>query len=244
MSFEGIIDNPFDQATPTYAPETRRLEQILAQASHNAALGLRVALPGRIHAIRGDQTVDVQPLLKTRFVDKGVVDMAILQDVPVAMPQGFDWRVSYPLAVGDLGLCVFCDRNIDAFLASDGTLPQDPQDRRTHDLSDAVFFPGMVPSKMQTTDVQPSGDLVLGNGQATMRLRKNGSLAVENTHAELITVIGRIAQQLASLTSALSSAAIMTPSGAASFAPPTTGALSGVQNALQAIQNDLTTFQT
>lgn len=244
MGFAGIVDNPFDASAPSYAPETRTLEQVLLQAVRAAALNLRVALPAKIHAIKGDQTVDVQPMLQSRFVGKGVQDMALLQDVPVAMPMGADWRIGLPLAPGDLGLCVFCDRNIDAFLGSDGTAPQDPQDRRAHDLSDAVFYPGLVPAKRQSTDVQATGDMVLQNGHTTLRLRKGGTVAVQNAQLELVAVLDRLVAANLQLAQDLQAAQTLTAFGPAPFIAASVQQFVGVAQSLQAIRQDLDTFKT
>lgn len=244
MGFAGVVDNPFDASVPTYAPQTPSLEQLIVQATRTLGLNLRVALPARVHAIKGDQKVDVQPLYQACFVDVGVVDMAMLQDVPVAMPMGADWRIGYPLAVGDLGLCVFCDRSLDTFLASDGTSPQDPLDRRTHDLSDAVFYPGLVPDQKQTLDVQPSQDLVLQNGKTTVRLRKDGTVAVQNTQLELLDVLDRLVAQNIALAQKLQASQVLTSFGPAPFIASSVQAFASIQSSLQTIRQNLDTFKT
>ena len=244
MGFAGIVDNPFDPTVASYTPQAPTLEQVIQQATRIAALNLRVALPARVHAVKGDQKVDVQPLLQACFVDRGIVDMAMLQDVPVAMPMGQDWRLGFPVAPGDVGLCVFCDRSLDTFLASDGTTPQDPQDRRAHDLSDAIFYPGLVPDPKQTTDIQATGDLVLQNGQTTVRLRKDGTVALQNSQLELLAILDRLVQQNIQLAQSLQTSQILTAFGPSPFIAASIQAFAAIQSSLQAIRQDFDTFKT
>lgn len=241
MAFAAPDNTPLSPSQPNYAPETPRLEAVLHAAQHALALQLRVALPAQILAITGEQTVDVLPLFQTRIFGQKVQDMPVLRGVPVAMPQGADWRISFPLAVGDTGLCVFCDRNLDAFLSSDGSVPQDPQDSRCHDLNDAVFFPGLVPTPKQTTDT--GDDLVLQNGAATLRLRKDGTVSLKNALQEAVALMVRAVQAQADALGALVGAQIATTTGPASFSVDTLSALRGLQSTTQTLHDSLKTFQ-
>ena len=62
--------------------------------------------------------------------------------VPVCFPGSGGWKVTFPISKGDTGLLIFCSRSIDRWLSEGGSV--DPQDDRTHDLSDAVFVPGLT----------------------------------------------------------------------------------------------------
>lgn len=244
MALASAASDPFDPAPVNLRPETAALEEVMLKAVRYGALGLRVAMPCQIIAVRGDQTVDVQPLFQTRFTGQKPQDMAHLLEVPVAMPQGQDYRITYPLAVGDLGLAIFCDRNMDAFLASDGTRAQDPQDDRCHDLSDAVFVPGLVPTSLQTTDVKPSGDLVLQNGQLTLRMQKAGRLSVHNGTQEVIDLLDQLLQAQIDLTQDLAQALVLTNFGPAGFITSSVNAFMGIAQRLAVLKTQLDTFKT
>ena len=68
--------------------------------------------------------------------------LPVIPSVPVCFPGSGAFRVTFPVAKGDTGLLVFCSRSIDRWLSEGGSV--DPQDDRTHDLSDAVFVPGLT----------------------------------------------------------------------------------------------------
>lgn len=243
MAYAGADANPFDQATLNLSPETAALEDVMQKVARYSALNLRVAMPCKIVAVKGDQTVDVQPLLQTYLQGQGCVNMAQLHAVPVAMPMGADFRITYPIAPGDLGLAVFCDRNMDAFVASDGTLPQDPQDSRSHALSDAVFYPGLAPTMRQTTDVQPSGDLVLQNGQMTLRLKKSGQISAHNGAQELVDLLDQLLSANLQLISDLSASLVLTAFGPAGFIASSVAQFNQVAQSLQSLKANLDTFK-
>jgi hypothetical protein len=231
-------------ADANLSPETASLEEVISKAVRYGALNLRVAMPCRVVRVTGDQTVDLQPLYMTRFKGQDAQAMAPLHDVPVVMPQGQDFRVTYPVAPGDLGLALFCDRNLDAFLASDGTAPQDPQDDRCHDVSDAVFFPGLVPQKLQTTDVQQTGDMVLQNGQLTLRLQKSGRLSVHNGTQEVVDLLDQLLKAQMDLVTDLAQALVLTSLGPAPFTMNSVQTFVDIGTRLAALKTNLDTFKS
>lgn len=233
-----------DPGAANLSPETAALEEVIQKAVRYGALNLRVAIPCQIIAVQADQTVALQPLFMTRFKGQSAQAMAPLHDVPVAMPQGRDFRVSYPVAPGDLGLALFCDRNLDAFLASDGTTPKDPQDDRNHDLSDAVFFPGLVPQTLQTKDVLPTGDMVLQNGQLTLRLQKSGRLSVHNGTQEVVDLLDQLLQAQIDLMQKLAQALVLTPLGPAGFIMKSVQDFVDINTRLSSLKTNLDTFKS
>ncbi|KAK1548664.1 hypothetical protein Q3G72_022997 [Acer saccharum] len=241
MAFTLADNNPCDASAPNYKPETPTLEDIILQGMDQGALRLRVALPAKVLAVTAEQTVDVQPLFQTRFLGKLPQDMANLRAVPVVMPRGADYRISMPVAVGDTGLCVFLDRNMDTFMASNGTQPVDPQDNRAHDLSDAVFFPGLVPDAKQTTDT--GSDMVLGNGDVTLRLQKSGHISVRNSQNELVDLLLQSLQLQIDTLTALMQAQSLTAFGPAPLLTTTIQALLQLKQTAQSLKQNLSTFQ-
>jgi hypothetical protein len=242
MTSASLEDNPFDPNTPNLSPETFALEQVIEQALVNFSLGLRVALPARVERCVGDSTVDLLPMYQTCFVGRAPENMAQLRNVPVVMPQGNGWRVAYPITPGDTGLCVFADRNLDTFLASDAAQPVDPADSRAHALADAVFIPGLVPNPKQTTDV--GTDLVLTNGHTEVRLREDGTLSVKNDQSELIDLLDKIVSQNIQLAQALQTAQTLTAFGPAPFLASSIAQFTANQSALQALRQSLDTFKS
>lgn len=192
----------------------------MRQYVHSGLRGLHVCFPAKIVDVLQDQTVDVQPSFLARYVGKDPSPLPIVRGVPVVMPMGILWRVSFPLAVGDTGLCIVADRNLDTWLAGDGGMA-DPLDTRAHALADAVFLPGLVPTKGQTDDT--SGDLVLGNGAGAAEIRiGDGTIALKNDAGEALSLIAGALSALASSVASLgrpAASAVTAASKLKSFAP-------------------------
>lgn len=169
MTYNDPTQNPYDASSIDYEPQTMPLAEVIKMAIQAASLNLRVAMPCSIVKINGDQNVDVQPLLQTRYVDGTVNNIPVIHQVMVGMPRGANYSVQYPLAVGDTGLCIFSDRSLDAWSSGSGVIT-DPQDSRAHDIADPIFYPGLVPFGKQTTDT--NGDSVYKTGQYTFRIGK------------------------------------------------------------------------
>lgn len=87
-------------------------------------------------------TVEVKPLIRVpvRTPDGGIemLEIPILQDVPVMFPCAGGFTITHPINVGDECLVSFSSRNIDNWWQSGGV--QNPFDTRHHDLSDGFAF--------------------------------------------------------------------------------------------------------
>jgi len=233
---------PLGDGTSTdLTPETWPLEEILRRTIHFNLQQLRVCLPARVTRVHGDQTVDLQPLFQVTYVGQKPTDMPQVLAVPVLMPQGNTWRVSYPLAVGDTGLCLVADRNLDTWLAGRGE-SADPQDDRAHDLNDAIFLPGLVPTGLQTADT--SGDVVLQNAQVTLRLNPKGQLSVTNSSQELVSVLHAATQCFIDTLQALQGVQALTAFGPAPLLASNIAQLAQMQSRASQILQNLDTFKS
>ncbi|MCH9834140.1 hypothetical protein K0U83_00680 [bacterium] len=128
----------------TSRPST--LQDLLARFRSSIVADLHTSLPGEI--VRYDsstQKADVRPLVKERYTDESgstqARDLPVIPAVPVKFPGGGGYRMTFPMDPGDAGLIVFCEASLDKWLVSGGTV--DPADDRRHDLTDAVFIPGL-----------------------------------------------------------------------------------------------------
>ena len=122
------------------------LQDLLARFRSSIVADLHTSLPGEI--IRYDsntQKADVRPLVKERYTDESGAtqarDLPVIPAVPVKFPGGGGYRMTFPMDPGDTGLIVFCEASLDKWLVSGGAV--DPADDRHHDLTDAVFIPGL-----------------------------------------------------------------------------------------------------
>lgn len=91
--------------------------------------------------------LDVKPLLNAYYTDGTIKERAMLLGVPLQMPASGASVVNIPVKQGDIVLCVFSMRGLDAFKSGDGT-PQAPTDFRMFDKRDAIAIPGIFPFNM------------------------------------------------------------------------------------------------
>ena len=123
------------------------LAQTFAVLQTQLRRSMWTALPGRVQSFDPvKQAADIEPLVHDTWEAEDGTNqtgpLPVIPSVPVCFPGSGGWRVTFPVAKGDTGLLVFCSRSIDRWLSEGGSV--DPQDDRTHDLSDAVFVPGLT----------------------------------------------------------------------------------------------------
>ncbi|EFF82102.1 Gp138 family membrane-puncturing spike protein [Acinetobacter haemolyticus] len=119
------------------------LLSIIKDAVATEILGLWTSLPCEVVSYDPDAvTVEVKPLIKVpaRTPEGGIemLEIPILQDVPVMFPCAGGFTITHPINVGDECLVSFSSRNIDLWWQSGGV--QNPFDTRHHDLSDGFAF--------------------------------------------------------------------------------------------------------
>lgn len=190
--FLETFDNPYDPNKQDLEPQTLPIDEVFKRAINTALLRMHTWLPAKVVALRGPQKVDIQPLLQTRYVTNQVVTLPPIQNVMVVMTMGADYSIKVPVAVGDTGIALFCERSLDVWSVSGGVV--DPADTRHHDMTDAVFIPGLYPFAAQLTD--QTTDLVITNGDAQFRVQKDGKFAVKNKSQELIANLVRLVTAL------------------------------------------------
>lgn len=215
---------------------TPSLDDVFAAASQQQALRLRVCMPAKVVEVHGPQHVDVLPLLRQRVRDV-VLDYPVVTGALVCMPVGGDFRLSWALKPGDTGVMLCADRSLDAYAASDGTTPVDPADARAHQLTDAIFIPGLLPHAKQT---EATDDMVLANGRAVIRLDKAGKFSIGNGATDLLAQVQMLSQQVSDLAKALSTATSTAPGGpldggTIASAIKASSASSAIQNAIKTL---------
>lgn len=122
------------------------LQDLLARFRESMVADLHTALPGKIVKYdESTQKADVQPLIKERYTDESGTaqarELPVIPAVPVQFTGSGGYRITFPVVAGDTGLIVFSEASLDKWLVSGGTV--DPADDRRHDLTDAVFLPGL-----------------------------------------------------------------------------------------------------
>lgn len=108
---------------------------------------LWTAMPGIVQDYDpATQTVTVQGAIQAQLMDRETgkwssATLPLFGKVPVAWPGGGGFQLTFPLAQGDEGIVVFGKNCIDAWWQNGGVQPQ--IEVRQHDLSDAMFIPGL-----------------------------------------------------------------------------------------------------
>ncbi len=163
---------------------TPELEELLELAIKSFLGDLHTALPGRVEEYSPDaQKVDVKPLIKRRIVHEDgtelLEELPIIPDVPVLFPRSAGFFMSFPIVRGDLVMLHFVERSIDKYLETEGE-DTDPDEFRTHDLTDAVAVPGFYPFKLPIQDINTT-NLVLGKDEGGIQIHftPEGSLEVK-----------------------------------------------------------------
>lgn len=180
--------------------------------------------------------VAVQPTLLRVFSSSPLpvpipVPIPPLQNLPVLYPRGTAWGMRYPIVPGDSGIALFCDRSLDLWKAQPLPLPIDPQNLRTHDLSDGVFIPGLYPLlSPEAPQLETAGalDFAVYNGLAQLFLQPAGGFIQGNGVVETYTL--QVALLTAIITAATAAATAYTAQAAAFAvqAAASTGPLAGL----------------
>ncbi|HEX5035074.1 MAG TPA: Gp138 family membrane-puncturing spike protein [bacterium] len=172
MGAENFFDDeegPEQGVTPTFA-------EVIKTAISSQMADLRVSMPAKV--LKYDhkkQLAEVQPLFRRRYPDGKVLDPPKVYNVPVGHPRAGDTFIHLPIKPGDLVNLVIMDRSTDKWLDSGDMI--EPDDVRTHDLSDAWAYPG-VWSKNKAFSPANGDDLILKNGKGEVRVREDGKFQV------------------------------------------------------------------
>ncbi len=100
---------------------------------------LAVTSPGGL-ALAG--TVDVQPLVNQLDGQGNAVPHGTVNDIPYTRMQGGLNAIVMDPQVGDIGVCVFCDRDSSAAQATRGVA--NPGSLRRSDMADGVYIGGLL----------------------------------------------------------------------------------------------------
>jgi hypothetical protein len=139
----------------------------ITQALHQFECDLRVSIPAEVisfDAVR--QVVSVQPLIKEQIRVKAVptqVTLPILDDVPIVLPMGGGFSLTFPIKPGDECDLVFSDMAFDMWWQSGGVQKQPDGKLYRHDIGDAKAHFGLrnqtrVLTNYSTTSAQMRSD--------------------------------------------------------------------------------------
>jgi len=133
----------------------------------------------------------VKPTLKRKYKNESeAVELPTISNVPVSFQRMGPAHLRLPVEPGQTGHIIFNERSIDGWLVSGGKI--DPQDPRKHSLSDAVFYPGLVPNNnpMESSAAQDSIELKLNGSH--VEILNNGKFKVTNGTEELFDLLVQV----------------------------------------------------
>jgi len=158
-----------DYSVQDIDPEERRAERI-----RQALANVNTSLPCTVKSV-AVSSVDLELNILRQFNGQEQKPL-VLEQVPVMFPQTTSHGVTFPIKPGDTGIALFQQRNIDRWLLdAENKTPATP---RLHDLSDAVFVPGLQKSgetfiPANTTVRSPDMTIALGEGSSGVLKMQN-----------------------------------------------------------------------
>lgn len=149
-------------------------ESLIEQMLNSELLNVRTCIPVIVVDVSGD-VVDVEIVVERVLVGGTTQGVARLLGIPILHIGNADYGVSFPVAVGDEGLALFSDRDIQLFLESGKQSA--PSMLRNHDLSDAVYLPTNLSKQKRVGKIDPSALLVTA-GTSGLTINKDGAIEV------------------------------------------------------------------
>jgi hypothetical protein len=200
--------------TDRLSGSTPNLEDVIREAIDSYSLRVHTALPGVIKEWDPDtQTASVLPAVQTAVRDlKGrhiFETLPLIYDVPVMFPRTLAGYMTFPIQVGDTGLLIFPELDPAQWLCSDPNAPpKSAGDQRRHDLSGAVFIPGLYQYANKITDFD-SDNVVLSS---TSLVKVGGASATDP-----VVLMSKLEAQLSILVAGINAAAVVANDGGAAF---------------------------
>lgn len=200
------------------ATEDVTLFELLQLAMDGRLAQLHVSLPARVVSYSATkQTVTVTPQLNRAVPDGGggfvSESLPQLSDVPVIFPRCKQFAITFPLAVGDAGLLVFCERNPGAWRTTGQQC--DPGDVGMHTLDGAVFYPGFFDDAAPAATAD-AVNMIIGSdtdGPSRIEIRPTGGGNLGKNASDGIVT----STDIANIKTAIAGAAVVANDGGAAF---------------------------
>ena len=164
--------------------ETPTMAQVISKAIKAQLLDVHVSLPAKIESYDAtEQKANITPLLRKKYIKNDlVIDLPVINNVPVQWPSASSGSsfLHLPLKAGDVGMAIFCERSLDLWKSGDNSTVT-PNDPRHHNLTDAIFIPGINAFKSALKNV-PADNAVLQNGNMRIELDPSGKKQINHDH--------------------------------------------------------------
>lgn len=159
------------------------LTALLNQAIRNRMAELQTAMPAQIISYDfKTQKAAVQPTINRRYADGRVEPYPVINNVPVIFPRSGGASMTFPVTRGDTVLLVFSSRSIDTWTSRGGKVDQD--DRRMHDINDAIAIPGLIPFSAGSK-AKNNSDVLLTYAGSEVTLKQDGKAEIKSAHVTI-----------------------------------------------------------
>lgn len=155
---------------------TPSLAEVIRLAIDNRLADVHVALPASVERYNPTlQLIDAKPLLRQMVEGEDGAEVSlslpVVTNVPVIFPGASGFRLTFPLAKGDVVLLVVSERSLDRWKTVGGEV--NPVDLRTHHISDAVAIPGLHPNTKPWTGAAITHATIGKDGGPQVELKSN-----------------------------------------------------------------------
>lgn len=188
--------------------ETPSWSKVITDAIDNKLLQTHTAFPAEIVSYDATlQRAKIQPVLKKKYRTGEIVEVPVINDVPVAWPRAGQAIMHFPLKAGDTGLAICSERSVDLWKTFGGKV--DPKDTRKHDYSDAFFLPGPAPkinpvaglssgkvtlqfNALTKLELSDDGTIEFTTAVTKLTLKPSGKFSVVNPLGEFVAAISQL----------------------------------------------------
>lgn len=218
--------------------QTPTLAKVIQDAIEARLTGVHTMLPGRVVKIDIKKgKCDVQPLIKRIGADGQAVTLPVIPNCPIGFYRAGKAAIYLPVAVGHSVEIKFCERSLDIWLTKGGTI--DPEDRRKHNLSDAVVYPGLYDFTDPPSEASASRVIIV-NDAGRIEIDPSGKFLLKGPSDEVIDLLiqglGKLSDTIQKLTQ------VQTPTmmGPQTFLPTDISDLSTLKTGVDEIKSKLT----
>ena len=212
--------------------ETPTMAEVISKAIKSQLLDLHVSLPAKIESYNAaEQKANITPLLRKKYLkDDAEVALPVINNVPVQWPSasGGSSFLHLPLKAGDVGMAIFCERSLDLWKSGDNSTVT-PNDPRHHNITDAIFIPGINAFKSALQNVS-ADNAVLQNGNMRIEIDPSGKISIEGESKEFLTIFDDLLSEM------INNARVVTAMGPQPFTIQTIARLQIIKNDLAEIK--------
>ena len=210
---------------------------------------------GQVHTVvacrvvsydRQNNQADVKPIMNQTFTDGDTQQFPVIPSCPVHVPEFGGFTLKAPLEEGQAVTLLVNERSMDEWVI-EGNTDADARDRRRFDLSDGIVLAGIRPE--DDPIIPEEGTLTIGSEDVEIRLKEDGTFAVESDGVELLELMDDFLDEADSLRSqvdaiadAISRSTVATAAGPQPLVPAS-AEMAAIRTQLAEIATRINTIQ-